>query len=88
MAHIVLKCHGPLGHYARLEKERLRHQERANKEATRCVQLEEHVEKLERLLRQIREGRQPCVDRGLQSWGSFVANAPLDQIDSVLAERP
>ena len=44
MAELVKKCHYPLGQFARLESERLRHQERANKEAVINCELNADME--------------------------------------------
>ena len=47
MVEIVKKCHHPLGQFARLEKERQRQQERANREACLVDDLQERIKLLE-----------------------------------------
>ena len=47
MAELVKKCHGHLGQFARLEAERLRHQERANKEAIINSELNAEIDRIQ-----------------------------------------
>ncbi len=51
MIEIVKRCHHPMGQFARLEKERFRQQERANKEAVERCNAEEQRDELAELLR-------------------------------------
>ena len=92
MVETVKRCHQPMGQFARLEAERFRQQERANKEALACANAEERVVELTKLLRKARDSVEYEAQDLHESYGERLVHKQepvqelLKSIDAALAK--